>query len=556
MHLLKRVTSSTGLLLLLLATPVLATPSPELKALLEPISIGERSQIDDAVIISPKLLSRVYQTRQFEPLWSDKRYAGTMLEVIKRADDEGLAKEDYHYQQLTALYAQLSDNNWQNAHQSAVFDMLLSDGVITYAIHLLNGKVNPSLLGKTWNYDETQLDFDVTLKKLEEHIKAQTVAEAIASLAPKIAPYQELKRHLAHFRELALEYPFSNIPFDKVLKPNDTSPSLEAIANRLTELGYLPAASQPSETPLRYNAALEQAVRAFQADYSLQTDGVIGKGTVAALNVPYARRADQIRVNLERARWLSANLKPDYLIVNLASYELMLFKDNALSWQTDIIIGSINTKTPLFKSKLKYVVVNPTWTVPRSISKEILRHIKQDPDYLEKKHFKVVDSSGTPANMDSIDWQTVSANRFPYWFVQQPGVDNSLGQVKFIFPNQYAIYLHDTPSKNLFDRTDRAFSHGCIRVKDPLVLADKLLSSNQHWSSSSLNDIVTDGKTKDIFLDTPLDILIMYWTVTSRQGKLTFYNDIYQRDSQLIKALNHPIDVSVLAQDGVVNIQP
>ncbi|PIW60424.1 L,D-transpeptidase family protein [Shewanella sp. CG12_big_fil_rev_8_21_14_0_65_47_15] len=541
------------LLCSLLASPSLAS-SLQLEALLEPIAIGERAQIDNTQIISAKLVSRIYQVRQYEPLWNDRDYAGTLLNVLKNADDEGLAKEDYHYPRLMELYSQLTATNWHDEQQSKVFEILLTDGIITYAIHLLNGKINPSMLGKTWNYDETQLDFDTTLKQLETHIQSHTIADAIAGLAPNIAPYHELKRYLAHYRDLAKRYPFEAIPYTEVIKPGASHPSLAAIGKRLSELGYSDETTTDNAVITTYDNALENRIRRFQTDHSLTADGIIGAGTMAALNVPYARRVEQIRINLERARWLSADLTENYLIINLAGYELLLFKDNALSWRTDIIIGKVNTKTPLFKSKLKYLVVNPTWTVPRSIFPEIIGHVRKDPDYLKKKHFNVVEGSGTPVNVDHIDWQTTSPKNFPYWFVQQPGNDNSLGQVKFIFPNQYAIYLHDTPSKKLFERTDRAFSHGCIRVKDPLVLADKLLSANGNWTPASLSEKLAEGKTENIFLDEPLDILIMYWTVSTREGKLRFYNDIYQRDPVLIEALNRPTYDAVLAKDGLLNI--
>lgn len=541
------------LLCSLLASPSQAS-SQQLEALLEPISIGERAKIDNTQIISAKLLSRIYQVRQYDPLWNDRDYAGTLLNVIKNADDEGLSKEDYHYSQLMALYSQLTATNWQDEYQSNVFEILLTDGIITYAIHLLNGKINPSMLGKTWNYDETHLDFDTTLKQLETHIQSHTVADAIAGLAPNIAPYHALKRYLAQYRELAKRYSFTAIPYSEVIKPGTSHPSLSAIDKRLSELGYLDETTADNAAITTYDKGMENRIRRFQTDHSLKADGVIGAGTMAALNVPYARRVEQIRINLERARWLSANLKENYLIVNLAGYELLLFKDNTLNWRTDIIIGKVDTKTPLFKSKLKYLVVHPTWTVPRSIFPEIIGHLKKDPDYLKKKRFNVVEGSGTPVNVDNIDWQTVNAKSFPYWFVQQPGDDNSLGQIKFIFPNQYAIYLHDTPSKNLFERTDRAFSHGCIRVKDPLVLADKLLNANANWTPTSLSEKLAEGKTENIFLDEPLDILIMYWTVSTREGKLRFYNDIYQRDPVLIEALNRPTYDAVLARDGLLNI--
>ncbi|MCH1932073.1 L,D-transpeptidase family protein [Shewanella sp. A25] len=554
------------LLLTLLSCSTFATPS-QLQSLLEPIAIGESNQIANTPIISAKLLNHIYQVRQYQPLWTDKAYVGTMLDVIKSADEEGLSKEDYHYQQLVDLYGQLKESDWNNDFQSSSFELLLSDGIISFAVHMLNGKINPGMLGKTWNYDETHLDFDNTLKKLEQHIQNHTVADVIAGLAPKIAIYPELKRQLAHYRHLASQYPFSDIPYTEVIKPGMNSPTLPAIATRLSQLGYLEERStltasttspdntvaSENTTALSYDKTLVDAVKQFQFQHSLNDDGIIGAGTMAALNVPYSRLADQIRINLERARWLSADLSANYLIVNLAGYELMLFRDNALSWRTDIIIGKINSKTPLFKSKLKYVVVNPTWTVPRSISSDIINHIRKDPNYLNEKNFSVVDASGKPVDASGIDWENTTRKNFPYWFVQGPGEDNSLGLVKFIFPNQYAIYLHDTPAKNLFEQTNRAFSHGCIRVKDPQVLADKLLSANANWSNATLQEKLAEGKTENLFLDEPLDVLIMYWTVAIKDGKLKFYNDVYKRDPVLIEALNRPVVESLLAHDEMIN---
>lgn len=541
------------LLCSLLAFPSLAS-SQQLEALLEPIFIGKQTQIDNIQIISAKLLSRLYQARQYEPLWSDRYYAGTLLDVLKNADNEGLMKEDYHYPRLMELYSQLSATNWQDEHQSNVFEVLLTDGIITYAVHLSHGKINPSMLDKTWNYDKNHLDFDTILKLLETHIQSQTVADAIAKLTPDVAFYHELKQHLLQYRDLAKHYPFTAIPYSEVIRPGTSHPTLAAIDIRLSELGYPDKPATDNTTIAIYDKTMEDRIRLFQIENNLKVDGVIGSATMAALNTSYTHRVDQIRANLERARWLTGNLKESYLIVNLASYELFLFKDNALSWRTDIIIGKVDTKTPIFKSKLKYLVVNPTWTVPRSIIPEILADLRKDPDYLRKKNFNVVEGSGSPVNIDNIDWYTVNSKNFPYWFVQQPSNSNSLGVVKFMFPNKHAIYLHDTPSKRLFERANRAFSHGCIRVKDPLVLADKLLSGNKNWTPASLSEKVAKGKTENIFLDEPLDIFITYLTAAPKEGKLKFYNDIYQRDPILIKALDLPASDAIQAKDRLINI--
>ncbi|MBT1444958.1 L,D-transpeptidase family protein [Shewanella sp. JM162201] len=509
----------------------------QLALLLEPILLGESDTVHNQVLGSIDLLSRFYQNRQFEPLWLDKDYARSVISLLGDAAKEGLSPADYHVSALNELYQKVSQSGWRG-DDLFTLELLLTDGVITYGSHLLNGKVNPALVDRTWNYDEVSINFDTLARELDRHVKEQSLDKALESLTPQYQPYKELKQHLQRMQTLADSEPFSVIPLDATIRKGASASSLDEIAKRLSQLGYLD--NIPAEQPLTLSGELFEAVKRFQAHHALKADGIIGKGTMAAMNVSFADRADQIRINLERARWLSADLSPDFLIVNLAGYQLRLFKQNQLNWETDIIIGKVSSKTPLFKSKLKYMVANPTWTVPRSISREIIWHLKKDPNYLEKKNFVLRTASGAPANSHGIDWQTVNPRSFPYWFVQQPSANNALGQIKFIFPNAHSIYLHDTPSKSLFSQEDRAFSHGCIRVKDPLVLADKLMASAPNWTPDTLQRHLATGETKQIFLNEPLDILIMYWTAESRAGELYFYKDIYKRDDSLVKALKAP----------------
>ncbi|AZQ10071.1 L,D-transpeptidase family protein [Shewanella khirikhana] len=513
----------------------------KLSQLLEPISLGESDTLGAAVLGSPELLVRFYQNRQFAPLWTDPDYSREAIGILDGAADDGLLPADYHAELLKTL---------QNDDSKALeYELLLTDGIITLGTHLMNGKVNPQTLGRTWNYEEVTVNFGYLAKELDRHVREKSLAQALDTLRPQYQPYRDMKAHLKRMQTLAANQPFAVIPLDATIRPGKPSPSLAAIAERLTLLGYLTkdadaqtntaanSTTASTSSALTLSSELLQAVKEFQASHSLKPDGVIGKGTMAALNVPFAERAKQIQVNLERARWLSADLSSDFLIVNLAGYQLKLFRENRLDWETDIIIGKVSSKTPLFKSRLKYMVVNPTWTVPRSISREIIWHLKKDPEYLQKKNFVLRTASGAPADSSGIDWQTVNPRSFPYWFVQQPSENNALGQIKFIFPNAHSIYLHDTPAKSLFSQEDRAFSHGCIRVKDPLVLAERLMSPAPNWSPDSLNQSLASGQTKQIFLAEPLDILIMYWTAETRDGKLQFYKDIYKRDQAVADAL-------------------
>ncbi|MCQ8882685.1 L,D-transpeptidase family protein [Pseudoalteromonas shioyasakiensis] len=228
-------------------------------------------------------------------------------------------------------------------------------------------------------------------------------------------------------------------------------------------------------------------------------------------------------------------------MVNIAGFKLFLFEDNKLKWQTNVVVGRNYTKTPIFKGQMSYIVMNPTWTVPRSIAGGIIKKMKENPNYLNEKDFVVVDSRRNPVDSKSIDWANASRKNFPYWFVQQPSENNSLGQIKFMFPNKYSIYLHDTPAKTLFQQDQRAFSHGCVRVDDPFTLAEKILETSDNWSRSDIDDAIAAKETTKISLSKPLDVLLMYWTVAGDDESLQFYTDVYNRDGALLKALTTPL---------------
>ncbi|BAJ03100.1 L,D-transpeptidase family protein [Shewanella violacea] len=569
---------------------IIETQDGIIEHIIEPMLLGRVSNVGEQAIISPYLTSHLYQQRQYLDLWQDKDYAASILEAIKGADDEGLYKEDYHYQALMSLYQTQALNDWNDPYQVAEFDILLTDAVITYATHLINGKVNPSTLEKTWNYDESIIKLDTIVAELNRHVDQRDVAQRLLSLSPQLDAYTQLKSALKKYRLLADTADFPNIKYQGLIKAGSVTPTLALIADRLIQLNYL----SPQADISNYSHEFVGAVRAYQSSHSLQADGIIGKGTINSLNVPFAYRADQIRINMERARWLSSDLSQEYIIINLAGYELWMYKDGQLDWQTDIVIGKISSKTPIFKSRISYLVVNPTWTVPRSINPGLINKIKRDPSYIDKQHYMLKDSSGKKVDILAIDWQEVDPEKFKYWFVQKPWKNNALGQVKFIFPNRDAIYLHDTPTKYLFSLTDRAFSHGCIRIKNPLELAEKLLNENRpatleknlqiqnnklakRREESQLNNLSTDqvsvaprseplqspltqpsadellkktfalGETQKLYLDEPMDILIMYWTAASSKGKLTFYHDVYKRDEPLMLQLKRPITPTALS---------
>jgi murein L,D-transpeptidase YcbB/YkuD len=283
-------------------------------------------------------------------------------------------------------------------------------------------------------------------------------------------------------------------------------------------------------------------VSAFQKQHGLLDDGIVGQGTLEAMNISVDEKIDQVRVNMERARWLVNDLIQKRIIVNIANFNAYLFDGDERSYSSKVMVGKTYTKTPVFESTLKYVEINPTWTVPRSIVvNEMLPRIKRDPDYLRNRNMVLLNSQGQVVSLENVDL----AGSFPYSIRQGPGPGNALGRVKFIFPNSFSVYLHDTPSRSLFAKSARAFSHGCIRVENPLEWAE-ILINDPEWDQESINKVVRSGKTTRVFPKEDIRVMIVYFThLTDLDGTVYFYSDIYDRDQPVLDVLNAPIDDQV-----------
>jgi murein L,D-transpeptidase YcbB/YkuD len=312
--------------------------------------------------------------------------------------------------------------------------------------------------------------------------------------------------------------------------------AVAVLRRRLFLEGDLPATADTASP--RFDATLEDAVRRFQQRHGLNADGVIGKRTLAELNVSAGRRVAQLRANLERARWVLRDLSDTLLAVNVAGQLAYLLVGDGVAWSSRVVVGEEYTRTPVFAASMKEVVLNPDWTVPRTINGEILASAEEDPDYLRREGFEVIDESGRALDPDELDLGGYTGETFPHTFVQRPGPTNALGRIKFMFPNRFDVYLHDTPARGLFAREDRTFSHGCIRVEDPLSLGETVLSG---WPRERLEAVLREGDTRTVELDAPLPVLILYWTAaTDLDGEVHFYRDIYGRDGPLIEALARP----------------
>ena len=366
--------------------------------------------------------------------------------------------------------------------------------------------------------------------------------DAVPAVSAVASQFRRLEAQLQRYRAMADAGGWPEVPGGPTIHPDAEDSRLPALAGRLTVSGDL-SDTDISVSTSKYDETLQNAVRRFQARHGLEADALVGRATLRALNVPVEQRIDQIRVNLERIRWHPDAETHDLILVNIPAFKAHVIHDGRIVWTTDVIVGDPEDKTPVFQSMLKFVVFNPTWTVPHSIaSEELLPKIKQDLSFLRRGNYDLLDSSGNIIDPSSVDWSAVSKRSFSFTLVQKPGPANELGRVKFMFPNEYSVCMHDTPAKSLFTRTKRALSHGCIRVAEPLGLAEVLLGSEK-WTRDQVDSQLKSDKTNTVVLAEPLPVHVVYWTAeVDDLGAMHFYDDIYEWDAKVLEALDKPFE--------------
>ena len=513
-----------------------ANTNDQLAYFVDQLVTGQQPEGIEENIDAGAVVARFYQTQGIKPLWNNPDRVERMLKELELASAEGLNPEDYHYSYLRDLQKLLTAK--ASANQKAEFELLMTDALMVYGYHLLRGKVDPKNLEATWNYTEAEILEDKVFSQISSHANAGDLIDAFIKLKPQDQLSKRFRKGLAFFRNLEKEYPFVPITDTPVIKPGESYSAVILLRERLTRLTLL-----SGETPQtnNYDEALVESVKRFQVLHNLDADGVIGKQTWQALNMSWLERIDILRINLERTRWIyhSKNINK-FVLVNIAGYKLYVLEDGKLIWDTDIMVGTIKHETPVFRSDITYLEFNPTWTVPRSIvNRSLLPSFKANPASVKKRDFVLYNSNGAAVDPAKLDWPKLNRSNFAYTVVQQPGEQNALGQVKFIFPNSYAIYLHDTPSKTLFSKTSRAFSAGCVRVKDPFELARILLDNEKEWNPEAIQQVVDARERKRIFLTEPVAVMLMYWTAEPYgENYIKFNPDIYKRDSGVLAALN------------------
>ncbi len=495
-------------------------------------------------IAGKNLLVEIYGRRDYLPIWNDQRQIHELIAVIRATEDDGLDPSDYHLEQIEYAYNELLAGRLTGATEWATQDLILTDSLIRLGYHQLFGKVNPYTLDPNWNFRREMNDVDPATA-IQDAIDSPSLAEHLKTLFPRGWVYEEFKTGLARYREISASGGWPIIPDGPTLRPGATDDRLPILARRLAITGDLENRDSFDDLTV-YDEFLLEGVKSFQARHGIDVDGIIGPASLRMLNVPAEMRVKTLEINLERARWVLDDIEDDFILVNIAGFEAYIVQDKEVVWQTKVQVGSQFHQSPVFRDEMKYLVLNPTWTVPYSIAtKEMLPQIKSDPDYFAKRDFDLKDRNGKFIDPNSVDWSQVSARNFGYWLVQRPGPGNALGRVKFMFPNDHAVYLHDTPSKYLFSRAERAFSHGCIRVENPFDFAEQLLGKDG-WTQEKFQEILDGGKTQTVMLSRPLPVLLLYWTaVARRDGTVVFYNDVYERDNAISDALDEPFMLDI-----------
>lgn len=517
--------------------PVAVAISAELDALMNPGTTA----IQGVQIALGERVGEFYSRRAFQPAWTNASTTQQLLKALRDSRDDGLDPADYHLPLLQQLAGQVAQPT-ATATLKAQYDVLLTEALLRLGYHLSFGKVDPESFDAQWNYGRTLASLDVS-QEIENAIASASVYERVEALKPTHRLYMRLKQELARHRTIEQAGGWGTLPAGSTLKPGASDARVPALRERLVRSGDL--AAETAADPLLYDAPLAAAIKQYQQRLGLQADGAAGAATIKELNVPVADRITQLRVNLDRGRVLLQDLPQEFVIVNIAGYTVYFVRGEQIVWNARAQVGRPYRRTPIFRSEITYLVLNPTWTVPPGIIRnDILPQAKRDPGVFARKGLKVLDASGREVNPATVDWSRFNSGNIPYTLRQDPGADNALGRVKLMFPNPYLVYLHDTPSQGLFEQADRAFSSGCVRVERALELAQLVLDDPQQWNQATVARVIDSGRLQNVTLRRKIPVLLAYWTAwVDPQGLINFRRDVYGQDARWEQALNAPFKV-------------
>jgi len=491
-------------------------------------------------VYSAVLVESFYKGRNYLPAWSQNGHlmqVEALLKAIEEAYGDGLSPDYYHLNLIRSLVDKVGQESAPDSIPLSDLDILLTDAFLTLGCHLSAGCVNPVTIETEWFAESLKVDVSSVL---EQALKKKQIREALTGLRPQKDIYGRLRLALARYRELSSKAEWPLVSAGPGLKKGFRSERVVELRRRLAASGDMSA----DETTVGdlFDEQVEQSVIIFQKRHGLKNDGVVGRDMLNALNVPLKQRIRQMELNMERLRWILGNMEERFIVVNIANFRLDVIENDKSILSMKVVVGKPYRRTPIFTAKMTYIVINPEWNIPDSIArKEILQKIKKDPHYLTEQNIKVFSdwrSQEQPVDAAKIDWSKATEKALPYRFRQEPGPLNALGTLKFMFPNKYNVYLHDTPAKHLFSENVRAFSHGCTRIEKPLDLAEYLLRDGPRWSQQELVAALEKGTKQIVLIPHPVNVHFLYLTAwVDESGTVQFRNDIYGRDKSLDEAL-------------------
>lgn len=529
-----------GVLLCLFFSRGEATGVVAIRPAAESLVVPIETALEGGLVIDWPQIERLYDKQRHRFIWHHEgeltEQGRQLFRWLASAEMDGLNADDYHLDHLRGLVFDPSPEIMVNR------ELLLSDGYLRLARDLRLGRYDAQSLDPFWMFPSESFD---PVDALSSALSAGALEQLLNALRPNNSAYLQLKEALVKYRDIQAEGGWLTLHLDDSLRLGDSDPAVALLRQRLQ--GESSRTGEVIPDPNYFDTTLAKAVKRFQRRLGLVPDGIVGSATLRALNDPVETRITQIRANLERWRWLPHELEPQHLMVNTAGFEISLMNRDQVVFHKRTVNGRQERQTPSFSSKVTHLVMNPLWTVPRSIAvQDILPQLQQDNEYLARKQIRVYErSEGEWGEIDpvGIEWANYHENNFPFVLRQDAGNSNSLGRIKFHMPNAHQIYLHDTPARGLFERPNRAYSSGCVRVEAADQLAQLLVEYAEQPQNVWLQQALRSGETQMAPLAKPMPVYLTYFTSwVDAAGDIHFRPDIYQRDTALMLVMGEGIE--------------
>ena len=491
-----------------------------------------------------KALISYYAEEDFRPVWINENgfnvRAQQVIKEIAGADEWGLNSEDYKIPHL-GLFDTMENRSIEKLAEAELF---LSFSVLSYTRDAAGGRINTKKLGK---FIDVAPELPNPLEVMEKLTKQNNVSENLINYHPRHEQFMLLKNVLKNYRAQSIKSKAVTLPNGRILKLGDKHRNVDLLRKRLS-------AVSSDQDSMVFDENLQTAVKSFQKRHGLVPDGIVGPSTITRLNLSPQKRIKTVIANMERWRWLPRNLGDRHLMVNIPEFRFRVMNQNQVVHSERVVTGKRTNQTAVFSDEMEFIVFNPNWYPPQSIIRnEIIPGARRNPQYISRNNLLVTNSRGKKINPQLVKWTSSSTRKLS--FRQPPGPRNVLGEMKFLFPNKHAIYLHDTPTKSLFKRTVRAYSHGCVRVRNPRKLAELILSDDKGWTKRKIARIIASGSNNRITLTKKFPVHLSYFTawVDAKSGP-KFFSDIYRHDRKVLAALSgktiprDPADPKALAE--------